>query len=1474
MKALRLFALCLASAGALASVGHATVRPDPVKLRLVGPAPVVHPGERVPLQFELVAREATTVSRLEVSSASLASPFLTKAAPQRVDASAPMRIPVEIDFSENTDPLVVRYEIDGEIKETSIDLTPLLASERAKRSAMVKVSDDSINPEAGLRPDLVQSLPVPTGEDDPEVIPLSARSVKPQSAQGRNIRVRGRIIYSRLGDGKFIGADQVWVRAMDEDYGPDDTLASGYTDSQGYFDMTFFWDQDLIDWHPDLYIKVELESPVVTVETPGLEIDYSFNSPTVLEYMGPDYQLGAWAPADHNLHGAVHIYTNIRHNYTWYWGFEGIVMPSVDVQWPDGSTGAEYNPFWEEIHISSERTWREDTHAHEYGHHFMNHYAPNESPEYCNGICDVPTCGHCMWCQETDHDALNEGWPNWIAHVQTSWYKSAYGIASANVRNMESIEKCGAVFDNPEITEGFIGAILQDIWDSANEMDPGGLGRPDALALDWDEIFDVMRIDKPKTPLQFMNAFRARFPQHTVQLWQTAYNNRWDLDLQAPSTPTGFVSSDHTIGVPSVDATIAMSWNPSTDEWSGIESYDFLIDRPDPLPDTSFVMPSTVATTYHLPPGTYTLNVRARDRSGWTSPYATSGPYQILAPTPADLAFTQPAGWARRIVPRPTNNATTGSVPDPTTLVGNSASTYFNYAYTNAGQQAPLWGADSWLLVDGGLFSTKFTVTPAPGAVGMVVNRGPFTIRGGRHHIGGWLDTFDQWSESNEANNVWGRPWVWTPIAFTGGAGNNIRRDPPPGPTDGWWTVTDGSPLYYTCDGIRWGASTSMNLVWMAADQDTSDFDARLHFPTTGPNAGFDVVRGSSVRGPGCLEALMVNRNVWNGDLNWDIGVTNANGGGEQYLIARRGASSLTLGAGVWNYALPDSEYAVLFELYLGVNDGPTTISAQGDPEEGPFYLGYFGTAFAYGGLSDPGVTIYAADSTGLARFQITPAVNGRHGIVLFRDPKDGRGARTIDIWADPTPPDMVAMTAAGFHSPVVPQPAYNGHPAPAPLPDTLYGDSLTTYIAVSGQNASIAGIPGAFTGRTSVDGVALLDYIPLSATPGQIFARNLSLALNISGGRHTVTLEWDFWDAWPELYENNNDWGEQYVWRPKSLSLNTPVTRAAPPDRTVGWDLVSSGEPLYFNVDGVRTPVFAAGPSNWAAVTAMPGATSDVDLQLHEVATTVKDGFASPLSVSAWGEGHSEHVLVCFAQTAPRAFDVGIANPSAGVEDYTIETLRTSVHPFLPEYGPLTVGAGRTLRMIETLVPAGSYTLRMIPLSGTADLGLSVHAPTAAYQAKSDAVETAWLNAAGEIEELQFTVDVEGPYCFAVWKVGSTDLAGVAEYRLELIPNSVDVVAGDVPAVTQLAPAAPSPFGAQTTIAFDLAREGSVALEVFDVRGARVRTLAKGAWQAGRHRISWDGRDDAGGRLGAGVYFVRLATGGQVWNRKVVRLE
>ena len=99
-------------------------------------------------------------------------------------------------------------------------------------------------------------------------------------------------------------------------------------------------------------------------------------------------------------------------------------------------------------------------------------------------------------------------------------------------------------------------------------------------------------------------------------------------------------------------------------------------------------------------------------------------------------------------------------------------------------------------------------------------------------------------------------------------------------------------------------------------------------------------------------------------------------------------------------------------------------------------------------------------------------------------------------------------------------------------------------------------------------------------------------------------------------------------------------------------------------------------------------------------------------------------------------------------------------------------------------------------------------------------------------------------------------------------------VSVGPSPDLDFLAPASPNPVRSRTSIRFGLARAGDVRLELYDLAGRRVCTLASGAMPAGPHAAEWNSRDQNGRTVAAGVYFVRLATAARVYHSRVVVLK
>ena len=83
-----------------------------------------------------------------------------------------------------------------------------------------------------------------------------------------------------------------------------------------------------------------------------------------------------------------------------------------------------------------------------------------------------------------------------------------------------------------------------------------------------------------------------------------------------------------------------------------------------------------------------------------------------------------------------------------------------------------------------------------------------------------------------------------------------------------------------------------------------------------------------------------------------------------------------------------------------------------------------------------------------------------------------------------------------------------------------------------------------------------------------------------------------------------------------------------------------------------------------------------------------------------------------------------------------------------------------------------------------------------------------------------------------------------------------------------------PNPFNPDTRIGFSLAQASDVTLEVLDILGRRVNTLAEGGFAAGDHEVTWDGRNSRGEAVASGVYFYRLQTDDGSLTRKMMLMK
>ena len=99
--------------------------------------------------------------------------------------------------------------------------------------------------------------------------------------------------------------------------------------------------------------------------------------------------------------------------------------------------------------------------------------------------------------------------------------------------------------------------------------------------------------------------------------------------------------------------------------------------------------------------------------------------------------------------------------------------------------------------------------------------------------------------------------------------------------------------------------------------------------------------------------------------------------------------------------------------------------------------------------------------------------------------------------------------------------------------------------------------------------------------------------------------------------------------------------------------------------------------------------------------------------------------------------------------------------------------------------------------------------------------------------------------------------------------PNSPEI-----PKVYGLFQNYPNPFNPETTISYNLKKAGNVLLEVYDIKGRKMRTLVNEYQDIGHHKSIWNCEDDKQRTVSSGVYFYKLQAGNYSSVRKMILMK
>jgi len=118
---------------------------------------------------------------------------------------------------------------------------------------------------------------------------------------------------------------------------------------------------------------------------------------------------------------------------------------------------------------------------------------------------------------------------------------------------------------------------------------------------------------------------------------------------------------------------------------------------------------------------------------------------------------------------------------------------------------------------------------------------------------------------------------------------------------------------------------------------------------------------------------------------------------------------------------------------------------------------------------------------------------------------------------------------------------------------------------------------------------------------------------------------------------------------------------------------------------------------------------------------------------------------------------------------------------------------------------------------------------------------------------QLRFVADDSG--------AGALVEAAVDDIMLSIVRTPITSTPQSGTSTTVLRACRPNPISSAATLSFRLAQAMPTQIELFDLRGRKVKTIHNGTLAQGEHRIGFDAVDDQHRRLATGIYFVRMQT-------------
>jgi len=95
------------------------------------------------------------------------------------------------------------------------------------------------------------------------------------------------------------------------------------------------------------------------------------------------------------------------------------------------------------------------------------------------------------------------------------------------------------------------------------------------------------------------------------------------------------------------------------------------------------------------------------------------------------------------------------------------------------------------------------------------------------------------------------------------------------------------------------------------------------------------------------------------------------------------------------------------------------------------------------------------------------------------------------------------------------------------------------------------------------------------------------------------------------------------------------------------------------------------------------------------------------------------------------------------------------------------------------------------------------------------------------------------------------------------------------IPLRTELTSIYPNPFNPNTTISFSVAQTPAlITLDIYNIKGQKVKTLINEQLSAGKYSVMWNGKDESGKNTSSGIYFCKFRTGKYLSTKKIILMK